>query len=216
MLELLFKDQNICVINKPSGYVVHKTRGMGDSPVILQELRDQIGETVFPVHRLDRPTSGCLIFSLSEKVTSRLQEELQSGSSIKKYMALCKKGLPSEGTFDGELTSEKGVKQTAITHFRVVQEFERMSLVELEILTGRKHQIRRHLSRSGHHILGDVQHGKGWLNRAYREKYGFHRLFLHCHFLSLIHPVTGERLNISCPLSRELEELLEALEKGES
>ena len=190
---------------------MHRTRGAGDSPVILQSLRNQITEIIYPVHRLDRGTSGSLAFGLSSDTAQKLQVELQSGSSIKKYTALCLGKLAPEGVFDRELSNEKKVKQYAVTKYRVTQEFQKYSLLELELLTGRQHQIRRHLSFEGHHIIGDVNHGKGWLNRKFREDFNFHRMFLHCHYLSFLHPITGERIHINCDLSDELKNLLSDL-----
>ena len=181
---------------------MHRTRGADRFPVVLQTLRDQIGQTIFPVHRLDRGTSGCLAFALSPEAASKLQVELQSDSAIKKYTALCRGQLDFQGIFDRDLTNEKKVKQMAITKYHVIQEFPNLTLLELEILTGRKHQIRRHLSFAGHHIIGDVNYGKGWFNRKYREENNFYRLFLHCHFLSFLHPITGQRLNLNCELDR--------------
>ena len=211
MLEILYLDEHICVINKPAGYVVHKTRGAGDSPVILQTLRDQIGKKIFPVHRLDRATSGCLAFALSSSTAKGLQEALQSELSQKKYQALCRGKLAAKGVFDRELSNEKKVKQVAITHYSVLKEYEDLTFLELEIKTGRKHQIRRHLQHEGNHIVGDVNYGKGWLNRRYREEYDFSRMFLHCHFLSFVHPVSNERIEMSCSLDDELSNFLKAL-----
>ena len=208
-IEILHSDESICVINKESGHVVHKTRGAEGSPLILQNLRDQIGKHVYPVHRLDRGTSGCMVFALSSEVASSLQNSLREGQ--KKYQALCLGHLPAEGQFDRELTGENKVKQPALTQFRVLQNYKEYSLLELEIFTGRKHQIRRHLSFEGHHIIGDINHGKGWLNRKFREDFNFRRLFLHCHELAFLHPVSGEKIISRSPLPTELEELLTKL-----
>ncbi|MEO0335756.1 MAG: pseudouridine synthase [Pseudomonadota bacterium] len=211
-LKILFQDESICAINKPSGYVVHKTRGAGDSPLVLQTLRDQIGQKVYPVHRLDRGTSGSMIFALNPGIAGGLQASLTQGQ--KKYYALCLGHLDTEGEFNRPLTAENKVKQEACTWYRVIQEFAEYSLLDVEILTGRKHQIRRHLSFEGHHIIGDVNHGKGWLNRRFRESFGFHRLFLHCHRLSLIHPVNGQSLSLESEMPDDLKSLLKELEQG--
>jgi tRNA pseudouridine65 synthase len=208
-LEILFCDAELCVINKPSSHVVHRTRGAGGSPLILQALRDQLAKRIYPVHRLDRGTSGCLAFAFSSETAAKLQQALADGE--KRYTALCLGHLPSEGSFDRELTGENGKKQPAHTKYRILKEFAHCSLLDLRILTGRKHQIRRHLSGEGHHIIGDVNHGKGWLNRRFREDFGFHRLFLHCHALSFLHPRTGEKIQLNCPLPDELHALLESL-----
>ncbi|MCB0367443.1 MAG: hypothetical protein H6624_02495 [Bdellovibrionaceae bacterium] len=211
-LETLYQDKDLCIINKPSGYVVHRTKGASQFPAVLQTLRDQLGQRIYPVHRLDRGTSGCLAFALSSESAKKLQFELQSDTAIKKYTALCLGHLEPEGQFDRELFNENKVKQKALTRYRVLQSFSQYSLLELQIFTRRKNQIRRHLSYEGHHLIGDVQYGKGWLNRRFRDQYDFHRLFLHCHYISFIHPYTGERLQLSCDLPKRLRDLLSQLD----
>ncbi len=209
MIEVLYLDDHFCVINKPSGSVVHRTRGAESFPIVLQLLRDQLGKKVFPVHRLDRGTSGCLVFAFDSKTTAQLQIALKEGQ--KKYTTLCFGHPPLEGVYDRELTAENKVKKEAITKFKRLATFEKYSLLELDLITGRKHQIRRHLSFEGHHIIGDVNYGKGWLNRRFREDYGFNRLFLHCHMISFTHPETGKQIHVESALSLELETLLKSL-----
>ncbi|MGH1468990.1 MAG: RluA family pseudouridine synthase [Bdellovibrionales bacterium] len=209
MIEVLYLDDNFCVVNKPSGSVVHRTRGAESFPIVLQLLRDQLGKKVFPVHRLDRGTSGCLVFAFDSETTALLQTALKEGR--KKYTALCLGCPPLEGVFDRELTAENKVKKEAMTKFKRVGTFENYSLLELDLITGRKHQIRRHLSFEGHHIVGDVNYGKGWLNRKFREDHDFNRLFLHCHEISFAHPETGKQIHIESALSLELETLLKSL-----
>lgn len=182
-------------------------------PVVLQMLRDQIGQYIYPIHRLDGGTSGCLVFALSSESANLLQQQLQEDSAVKRYIALCKGHLPQEGRFDRQLTGENKIKKDALTLFKLIQTFNGLSLLDVQIKTGRKHQIRRHLSFEGHHIVGDVNHGKGWFNRKYREEYGFHRLFLHCHRLEFIHPVSKVGVVIDCPLPAELTELLDQLKE---
>jgi len=209
LIEILHLDEHFCVINKPSGHVVHRTRGAEAFPVVLQLLRDQLGKKVFPVHRLDRGTSGCLVFAFDSATTALLQTSLREGQ--KKYLALCLGRPPIEGTFDRALTAENKMKKEALTKYKRLAAFEQYSLLELDLVTGRKHQIRRHLSFEGHHIIGDVNYGKGWLNRKFREDYDFNRLFLHCSFVSFAHPETGEAVHVESGLSTELDTLLESL-----
>jgi RluA family pseudouridine synthase len=209
LIEILYLDADFCVINKPSGFVVHRTRGAESYPVVLQLLRDQLGRRVFPVHRLDRGTSGCLVFAFDSKTTALLQIALREGQ--KKYIALCFGRPPLEGVYDRELTAENKVKKEAVTKFKIIASFENYSLLELDLITGRRHQIRRHLSFEGHHIVGDVNYGKGWLNRRFREDYEFNRLFLHCHMISFTHPGTGKKIHVESSLSLELETLLKSL-----
>ncbi len=211
MIEILYQDKDICVVNKPSGYVVHKTKGSGSFPILLQTLRDQLGAYLYPVHRLDRGTSGAIAFAFSPESARNLQTSLQSPTSIKKYITLCLGSLDSKGTFDRPLNNEKKIKQEAVTHYKTLETIGDYSLLELQLVTGRKHQIRRHLSHEKHHIIGDVNHGKGWLNRMFREKYEFHRLFLHCSELSFTHPFTNENISESPDLPLELKQLLNQL-----
>jgi tRNA pseudouridine65 synthase len=211
-IEILHLDKDICVVNKPSGYTVHRTPGAENSPILLQTLRDQLDRKLYPIHRLDRGTSGCIAFAFSSECASKLQSSLQSETSTKKYQALCLGHLPKQGVINRDLSNEKKVKQSAITKYRVLKEFEKYSLLELEILTGRRHQIRRHLSFLGHHIIGDVEHGKGWLNRRFRDEFNFHRLFLHCSELSFEHPYGSQLVTVKYQLTSELEALLGVLD----
>ena len=150
-----------------------------------------------------------MVFAFDSKTTALLQIALREGK--KKYFALCLGHPPFEGVFDRELTAENKVKKKAVTKFKRLASFEHHSLLELDLITGRRHQIRRHLSFEGHHIVGDVNYGKGWLNRKFREDYEFKRLFLHCFLISFAHPETGEKIHVECGLSEELEILLEKL-----
>lgn len=209
MIEVLHLDDNFCVINKPSGAVVHRTRGAESFPVVLQLLRDQLRKKVFPVHRLDRGTSGCLVFAFDSKTTATLQAALTHGQ--KNYLALCLGHPPFEGVFDRELTAENKIKKEAVTKFKLLKAYDKYSLLELNLITGRKHQIRRHLSFEGHHIVGDVNYGKGWLNRKFREDYGFSRLFLHCSSVSFAHPETVEKVRVESGLDEEMKTLLQRL-----
>lgn len=211
MLEIIFKDSEFCVINKPAGSVVHKTPGAEKSLILLQALRDQLGKTIYPVHRLDNGTSGCLVFAFSSKAAASLQRALQDTSSVKSYIALMRGQPPVRGVYDRPLTSEKGVIQPAVTRFQLKQQFDEVALVDLEIETGRRHQIRRHAAHAGHHVVGDVNYGKGWLNRRFREKYDFYRMFLHCQRLSFELPGKNEKVDVQCPLDEELQRLVERL-----
>lgn len=191
--------------------MVHKTPGAEKSLVLLQTLRDQLGKTVYPVHRLDNATSGCLAFAFNSESAARLQESFQSSDSEKCYLALMRGKMPESGVYDRPLTSEKGVVQEAVTRFQLKHQYSDVALVELVIKTGRRHQIRRHAAHAGHHVVGDVNYGKGWLNRRFREEFGFHRMFLHCHRLSFEFPGTEKRTEVICPLSEELNDLLSRL-----
>ena len=211
-LEILHQTERYCVINKPSGYVVHNTPGAEDAPVVLQTLRDQLNKRIYPVHRIDRSTSGCLIMAFDPEMTSFLQRSLADAGSLKIYTLLCRGHFDAkEGRFDRPLGDEKGEKKEALTTYEVIQEFEEYSLVQARLHTGRKHQIRRHFAFERHQLVGDVNHGKGWLNRRFREVHDLHRLFLHCSMIRIRCPIEGKPVTIKCELPQELQEVLSRL-----
>ncbi|MFK8139427.1 MAG: pseudouridine synthase [Bdellovibrionales bacterium] len=215
-LSIIYQDEYCVVVDKPAGYVVHKTPGAEDFPVLLQTLRDQLGKYVYPIHRLDRPTSGCILFSLIEERISDFQCAIGSLDSVKKYVALCVGALDAPLRIDRELKSDgpSGKSQAAISLIESSQRVGEYSLLGIRILTGRKHQIRRHLSGMANHIVGDVQNGKGWLNRRMRDDFDFHRMFLHCTELSFYHPILKSVLRVNSDIPDELLELINKVDAG--
>lgn len=212
-LSVLYRDQAIVAVDKPSGLSVH--RGWdGERDVAMTRLRDQLGRHVYPVHRLDRGTSGVLLFALSAEVAASLGRILAEGRAEKSYVALVRGVPPISGTIDhplpaGEDHHDKRV--SAVTDFWRLETFGRYSLVEARPRTGRLHQVRRHLKHIACPIIGDVNYGKGEHNRLFRASYGLHRLFLHAATLRLPHPETGHILEIHAPLPPELAAVLARL-----
>ncbi len=215
-LTILHADEHLVAIDKPPGLLVHRTQlAAHEDEAALQLLRDQLGRTVWPVHRLDRGTSGVLLFALSAEVASLLGAMFEQGRMQKRYLALVR-GWPGddEGLIDHplardpELPSAGQTMLDAQTRWRVLERLEwpvstdarfpttRVALLEAESLQGRRHQIRRHLKHIAHPILGDATHGKGPLNRAVAAHLGTQRLWLHARELRLIHPVTGSPLQL--------------------
>lgn len=213
-LTLLYQDEHLVAIDKPAGLLVHRTQlAAGEDEAALQLLRDQLGRTVWPVHRLDRGTSGVLLFALSAEIASLLGAMFEQGRMDKRYLALVR-GWPGddEGLIDHPLARDPELPSAgqpmleARTRWRLLQRLEwplvtdprfattRVALLEAEPLQGRRHQIRRHLKHIAHPILGDATHGKGPLNRAVATLLGLQRLWLHARELRLIHPVTGTAL----------------------
>jgi tRNA pseudouridine65 synthase len=237
-LPILYQDSELVVVNKTSGLLVH--RSLIDRHAVefaMQMVRDQLGQNVYPVHRLDRPTSGALIFALSSSVARHLANEFSEGRVEKKYLAVVR-GVPKqEITVDYALKEELDRKsdaqaradkaaQPAITHFTRLasKEFNvavdkyptsRYSLVVAQPVTGRKHQIRRHLSHIKHPIIGDVKYGKGTHNRFFAETLGVRRLLLACTELGFEHPTKNEITRVRAPLSAEFSALLVRLGWGE-
>jgi tRNA pseudouridine65 synthase len=176
----------------------------------LQRVRDQIGQPVYLVHRLDRATSGVLLFALSSEVARDMQGVL--AVSDKRYLALCR-GHDSQLTqVDHPLAKEPGAeRREAVTDFRWLGSFERYGLYEARPRSGRTHQIRRHLKHVSQPIVGDVRYGKGDHNRIFRERFGFHRLALHCQRISFNHPRGAQPIELHAPLDGAFTQLLEAI-----
>jgi tRNA pseudouridine65 synthase len=180
-LTILFRDERCVAIDKPPGMLVHRTKESTDRVFVLQTLRDQIGQHVYPVHRLDRPASGVIAFGLDSESARELQESM--GDGLKEYLVMVRGETAPSFSSDRELSSDKGVKQSAFTEFELIETKRGFSLIKARLGTGRRHQIRRHLSHLGHQVVGDTAHGKGRINRWLRDEYGLPRLFLHAHRL---------------------------------
>jgi len=208
-LEVVYRDAHLVAVNKPAGVPSHHGWSRDVLPA-LQRVRDQIGQPVYPVHRLDRATSGLLLFALSSEVARDMQGVL--AASDKRYLALCR-GHDEELTqVDHPLAKEPGAeRRAAVTDFRWLGTFERYGLYEARPRTGRTHQIRRHLKHVSQPIVGDVRYGKGEHNRLFRERFGFHRLALHCHHIAFVHPRGAQRIELNAPLDQDFTRLLESI-----
>ncbi len=222
-LEILYQDDYLVAINKPSGLLVYKSPiDKHETRFALQEVRDQIGEYVYPVHRLDKPTSGVLLFALSKEVAQVMGEAFRDNEVKKEYIAVVRgyvneKGLiehPLKQMLDSKAEKERGItkeEQEAQTMYERVATVElpyavshypvaRYSLVRLKPQTGRKHQLRRHMKHIHHHMIGDTKHGRGEHNKLFRQQFGCHRLLLHAQKIHFIHPVTQHLTTIAAPM----------------
>ncbi len=222
-LPILHIDDQLAVIHKPPGLLVHRSALSRDRVFVLQTLRDQIGQRVWPVHRLDRATSGVMVFGLDPASARDLAGQFERHEVTKEYRALARGWVESEGVIDHPVRddAEGGTPQAAITHYRRLAQVElpvavdryptsRYSLVAVEPLTGRRQQIRRHFKHISHHLIGDTTHGNGRHNRFFRECYGIHRLMLTAQRLAFHHPTTGEAVTFTALPEPEWERLMEA------
>lgn len=211
---ILYRDEILLAVDKPSGLAVHWGAAR-DRVVALQLVRDSVGRHVHAIHRLDRATSGVLLFALDPRTARRMQESFESGGVEKRYLALVRGIPPEAGVIDHPIPrDEEGPRVPAVTEFRRLAVFERYALVEARPLTGRRHQIRRHFKHLSHPLIGDVRYGKGEHNRLFRERFGLHRLALHAFELAFDHPETGERLRIAAPVPEDLAGPLRAMGMG--
>lgn len=216
MLEILYHDDYLVAVNKPPGLLVHRTGlDAGETQFALQLLRDQLGRPVWPAHRLDKGTSGVLLFALDASIARLLGQQFETGGDMQKTYRAVVRGWPlTEGLIDHPLKRMRDDArvgreevQDAQTRYRTLAHYElplaqgafastRCALLELQPLTGRRHQLRRHLKHIAHPIIGDATHGKGPLNRALAELLGLQRLWLHALRLELRHPVDSTPLCI--------------------
>lgn len=213
MLPILFEDEQLVVIDKPAGLLVHRTQqAYGEEENALIQLRDQLGTWVAPVHRLDRATSGCLLFAKNEQVLPPLKALFMDRAIEKRYLCIVR-GIPalSERLIDHPLTSERSGKlQEAQSKYRVLMESEqpfdstgryptsRYSLLEVELLTGRTHQIRRHMAHIRHYILGDRKHGDNKQNTYFETHFGLQNLLLHSWKLNFTPPYSTDPIQLKC------------------
>ncbi|MEH0155760.1 RluA family pseudouridine synthase [Limibacter armeniacum] len=224
-LEILYRDEHYIAVNKPSGMLVHRTELAEQQGVFaMMKLRDQIGQHVFTCHRLDRPTSGVLIFGLSAEAGHKLQMKFADKTIFKKYLAVVR-GYTS----DEAIRLDKPVKsryeseaKDAVTSFKTIAKVElpipvgpyetaRYSLVEAYPETGRTHQIRIHLKSLNHPIVGDTRYGDGRHNKMIQDKFGNNRLLLHAEELSFEHPFTGELVKLHADMPSEMNKVLEEI-----
>ncbi|PMR69235.1 pseudouridine synthase [Halomonas heilongjiangensis] len=215
-LTILHQDDHLVVVHKPAGLLVHRTAlARGERAFLLQRLRDQLGRRVYPVHRLDRPTSGIMVFALSPEIATPLAEAFAERRVAKRYLAVVRGLGPEHEWLDYPLREEDGSRPkaempalAALTEVRRLDSVElpvqvdryprsRYSLMEARPRTGRRHQIRRHLSHRGYPIIGDAKHGKGNHNRFFAERLDSPRLLLAAVGLAFDHPVEEHRLELS-------------------
>jgi len=227
-LSIIHQDDDLVVINKPSGLLVHRSPiDKHETRFAVQELRNQIGQHVYPLHRLDKPTSGVLIFALSSEAASFYGQQFQEHEIHKTYLALVRGHGPNQLSIDHALKDEAddyagiaggGEAKPALTHMKCLNQFEiplrvdrypttRLSLMQCKPVTGRKHQIRRHLKHIGHPIIGDSRHGKGVLNRACEGYFGAGRLWLACTQMALARR-DGSALVVDAPLAADFQQVL--------
>lgn len=231
-LPILYRDEHIVVIDKPPNLLVHRSEiDRHETRFAIQLLRDQIGQKVWPAHRLDRGTSGVLLFGLSAEIASALGRQFAESAVAKRYLAVVRGHPPASGSIDhalsrqrddyefqGERSSQEA--QAALTHYQRLATIElpvavdrypssRYALLELTPVTGRKHQLRRHLKHIAHPIIGDATYGKGRHNRYFADEFDCHRLLLACTRLAFRHPVTQLAITIDAPPGGEFAALLE-------
>ena len=233
-LAILYLDDWVVAVNKPEGLLVHRSPiDRRETRFALQIVRNQLRQTLYPVHRLDKPTSGVLLFALRPDAARCVSESLAQGRVRKYYLAVVRGSLPEQGTIDHPLVEEPDPHgdpdvqpdkeaQPARTTFERLAGIDlpfatdrhptsRYSLASASPLNGRRHQIRRHFKHIFHPIVGDVRYGDGQHNRFFREKLGCRRMLLHAAQIAFPHPHTGEQITVVAPVEGDFEKVLEQL-----
>jgi tRNA pseudouridine65 synthase len=220
MLEIIYRDQQLVAINKPHGLLVHRSSIARDaSEFALQLVRDQLGQHVFPVHRLDRKTGGVLLFALEEESSRQLQSQFATGAMDKTYHAIVRGYTEDQGEIDYPLRKDNGKLQEAFTAYRTLQRAEiavpsgkhpssRYSLVEIKPKTGRMHQIRKHMAHIFHPIIGDRPHGCNKQNRLFKARWQMETMLLHANQLSFNHPLSKQRISIRADIQQEFSRMV--------
>lgn len=226
-VQIMYEDKDIVVVNKPKGMVVHPANGNYDGTLVnaLLGMYEDKSDWSFSedkenfrpgiVHRLDKDTSGLLIVAKNDVALMKMSKEIQERKVTKKYIALVKGNVPDdEATIDLPIArstkdrkkmavDEKG--KNAVTYFKVLKRYDRYTLLELKIATGRTHQIRVHMSYIGHPVVGDEVYSNG------KNEFEVKGQMLHAWKLEFIHPITGEKINLEAPVPDYFKEILEKL-----
>ena len=223
-IEVVYEDSDIIVVNKPKGLVVHPANGNWDGTLvnavmaICKDSLSGIGGEIRPgiVHRLDKDTSGLLIIAKNDEAHMNMSNQIKNREVKKIYYALVRGVVPeNEATINMPIArSTKDRKKMAVdkdgkeavTHFKVIKRYEKYTLLEVKIDTGRTHQIRVHLSQIGYPVVGDEVYSNG------KNEFNIHGQLLHAKSLDFKHPVTGEHMHLEAELPKEFSDVLNKLD----
>lgn len=224
MLDILFRDEHLIAINKPHDLLVHRSNIAANTEIFaLQLLRDQVGQRVYPVHRIDRKTGGVLLFAFDKAVETEMQKKFAGNLVSKKYLTILRGQTPDNDSIDYPLRKENGTLQDAFTAYQTLKRAEldvpfgkhptsRYSLVEATPKTGRMHQLRKHFAHIFHPIIGDRTHGCNKQNKLFKEKWEMTTMLLHASQLTFDHPINGQPTTIEAPLQRDFIRVMKLME----
>ena len=234
-LPILYQDRHLVAVNKASGLLVHRSMiDRHETENAMRTLRDQLGQWVYPFHRLDKPTSGVLVFALDKDTARLMTQAFSEGKASKYYLAIVRgftKELecidyPLKDLWD-KMTDRKAKRdkpeKASVTKYRRLATVElphpvgrystaRYSLIKAAPLTGRNRQIRRHMKHIFHPVLGDTTYGDGKQNDFFRKNFNCCRLLLHAKEIEFIHPYSKQRIHIQAPLDQTFSSIMKALQ----
>ena len=220
MINVIYEDKHLMAVNKPPGLLVHRSNIAKDAETnLLKELRNQTGKFLYTIHRLDRKTSGTLLFALDKETQSTLSKLFQDHKIEKTYHAIVRGYTKDTDIINYPIRNEKAILKDAITKYTTLKRFEipvafgkhqtsRYSLIELKPTTGRYHQLRMHMAHIFHPIIGDRPHGCNKQNKLFKEKFDSISMMLHAKRLKFVHPQSKEVLSIESKYSAQFERIL--------
>ena len=212
-LDVLYRDTHLIAVAKPSGLLVHRSKlDVHDNDNVLKRLREQTGLFLYPIHRLDKPTSGVLLFALDSDSARAVSQQFERQLVTKHYIAVVRGYIDDTGVIDYAIrdrdarTPKRNPAQTSFQRLATIElphridryPTTRYSLVRLKPETGRRHQIRLHMKHIKHPIIGDTSYGKTLHNQFFAQRYHCRRLLLHAQKLELLHPLNGKAVKIAC------------------
>jgi tRNA pseudouridine65 synthase len=222
-ISVLFEDPQFVAVHKPPGMLVHRSKFATDNHTLIQAMRIQLGYKVFPLHRLDRGTAGIVLFAKDSESASALGKAIMEHRVDKKYLAIVRGWIPTEGVIDHPLDNElTGKSQDAVTHYRCLAQAElpipvdryatsRYSLAEITLQTGRLHQIRKHFRHFRHPINGDRKHGDRHHCNMWRDKLNITGMMLLAWKIKFLHPTTGLETEVQTTPQGHFQHALEIL-----
>lgn len=231
MLDIIFHDEYLVAINKPAGLLVHKSPiDKYETENAMHLLRDQLNQWVYPLHRLDKPTSGVLLFALNSDIAKVMGEQFEQHVLQKNYLAVVRGFIDKQGIIDKPIKPTADFKsdkkryadkepQEALTEYKCLGQIElpyavdkypssRYSLVELLPKTGRRHQLRKHLKYINHPIIGDSHYGKSTHNRFFKQHFNCDRLLLAATALTFNHPVLQQKVQVNASLDKVFDNIV--------
>lgn len=224
-LDIIYEDNDIIVVNKPKGMVVHPANGNPDGTLvnailaICKNSLSGIGGELRPgiVHRLDKDTSGLIIVAKNDKAHINMSEQIKERKVKKTYIALVRGNVPEEeatinmpigrSTKDRKKMAVTKSGKQAITHFKVLKRYSKYTLLEIKIETGRTHQIRVHMAEIGYPVVGDTVYSNG------KNEFGVEGQMLHAYKLEFAHPITNKHMELIAPLPQYFEDILKKIKK---
>ena len=225
---IIYEDNNLLIVNKPRGLLLQQD-GDGEHESLDKIVGDYLKMVAMPAHRLDKDTSGLCVFAKNKKAADEMSKIFNDHSQIEKhYITLVSGVIEEDGVVDAPLRKSferkkmvvaplKSGAKPAITKYHVIEKYKDYSLLDVQLLTGRTHQIRAHMSYIRHHVVGDIKYGDYKVNNIFKREFGFENQFLHAYklkFLDLKGPLKYLKNNeFSCDLPIELQEILKKLDK---